>query len=411
MANVAGMQAPSGSRIVPTQVITVPDVLLVEDDDGDALLVEELLLDSGVTVNLDRARSLAEAEDTLRETVVRPHCVLLDLHLPDGRGVDVVEQMLKLAPGSAVVVLTGLAEEEAGLAAVAAGAQDYLVKGFIEPAALGRAIRYAVQRRQIEQAAAALQAGQLRAQENARLERGLLPSPLLRGPGVDVVARYEPSRAQALLGGDFYDVVGLADGTVHAVIGDVSGHGPDEAALGVCLRVAWRSFTLAGLKGPEVLRLMQELLEAERTGPEIFATVTAVELRPVLGTARILRAGHPPLMLRGAPGEDVHFVETAGGPALGLLPVDFATWTEETVDLPPSGALVLFTDGLFEGRVDDRGGRLGESGLLDLARTHAARSGPDFVGALISESRALSESHGGHTDDIAVVHLEWEQNP
>src|SRR5206468_2012152 len=102
-------------------------------------------------------------------------------------------------------------------------------------------IRYAAQRKHVEQASAALQISALRAEENARLERGLLPSPLLHTKDLEVVARYRPGRSQSLLGGDFYDVVETGDGTVHAVIGDVSGHGAAEAAIGVCLRVAWRS--------------------------------------------------------------------------------------------------------------------------------------------------------------------------
>ena len=79
-----------------------------------------------------------------------------------------------------------------------------------------------------------MHASELRANENARLERGLLPSPLLLDcPGVDIVAQYRPSRQFALLGGDFYDFVQTPDRTVHVMVGDVAGHGPDEAALGV----------------------------------------------------------------------------------------------------------------------------------------------------------------------------------
>ena len=69
-----------------------------------------------------------------------------------------------------------------------------------------------------------------------------------------MVARYRPGRANALLGGDFYDVVETPDGTVHAVIGDVCGHGAAEAAIGVCLRVAWRSLVLAGETPPALDR-------------------------------------------------------------------------------------------------------------------------------------------------------------
>lgn len=400
------------ARVSPADLASGGDscltVLLVEDDDGDALLVEETLRDSGLVVRLTRARSLAEARRELRGEHGSPaQCVLLDLHLPDAQGLDVVGQVLAESPRAAVVVLTGLAEEGVGLSAVAAGAQDYLIKGVFEPTVLARSVRYAVQRRQIEQAAMALEASRMRAQENARLERGLLPSPLLHGAGVQVVSRYEPSRSLGLLSGDFYDVVEAADGTVHAVIGDVSGHGPDEAALGVCLRVAWRSFTLAGVTGAGVCELMQKVLVAERTGAEIFATVTTVELPPGMTKAKIVRAGHPPLLLRDPGG--VRLVETAVGPALGLLPDGLCHWREDHLDLPAAGGLALFTDGLFEGRVSTDGRRLGEDGLLALAARYTGRPAEEFVTAVISETRTLSADHGGHSDDVALLHLEWNE--
>ena len=93
---------------------------------------------------------------------------------------------------------------------------------------------------------AQLGAANLTAEENARLERGLLPRPLVADPAVAVDIGYRPGRERALLGGDFYDVVEAADGTLHAVIGDVCGHDPDAAALGVCLRIAWRTLVLGG---------------------------------------------------------------------------------------------------------------------------------------------------------------------
>ncbi|PZS37315.1 MAG: fused response regulator/phosphatase, partial [Pseudonocardiales bacterium] len=120
-------------------------ILLVEDDAGDVLLVEELLADSGMQASLTTARSLAEATGLLSQGPA-PGCILLDLHLPDVQGLEAVTQMLAAAPGAPVVVLTGLAEESAGLAAVAAGAQDYLIKGQAPPDVFGRAIRYATQR-------------------------------------------------------------------------------------------------------------------------------------------------------------------------------------------------------------------------------------------------------------------------
>ncbi|MFD0544770.1 fused response regulator/phosphatase [Streptomyces mexicanus] len=380
-----------------------PSVLLVEDDPGDALLVEELIADSALDTRPVWVRSLAEARAEL--SIAAVDCVLLDLHLPDGQGMQALSQVLADAGGAAVVVLTGLAEEKTGLAAVAAGAQDYLVKGRVEPELLGRAVRYAVQRKQAELAAAALQESQLRARENARLERGLLPSPLLRSPeALEVVARYQPGRAQALLGGDFYDVVEDEDGTVHVVIGDVSGHGPDEAALGVALRIAWRTLTLSGHTGVEAMRSLEQVLVAERAGTEIFATLTAVELVPDRRRMRVLRAGHPGMLLRS--GRNVHWLEVPGGPALGIVP-GLARWSQQEVELPPDASVVLFTDGLFEGQVGDGPERLGEAGLLALARKHAQLPDHRFVDTLIGEAEQLATGKGGLDDDVAVIHLRW----
>jgi serine phosphatase RsbU (regulator of sigma subunit) len=378
-------------------------VLLVEDDAGDALLVEELLADSGVRASLTWVRSLAEAKDLAGRGQV-PGCILLDLHLPDVQGLDAVTQMLAAAPSAPVVVLTGLAEESAGLAAVAAGAQDYLIKGQTPPDVFGRAIRYAAQRKQVEQASAALQVSVLRAEENARLERALLPTPLIRTGDLEVVARYRPGRAHALLGGDFYDVVETSDGTVHAVIGDVCGHGVAEAALGVCLRVAWRSLVLAGATPLAMMRLLEQLLMAEREDEYVFATLTHLAFSADHQHVRLLRAGHPGVLLRSPGG--VELIEGSAGPAVGLVPSP--EWTETELTLPPGAGLVLFTDGLFEGRTGPGSERLGEDGLVELAGDLTALPPAAFVDTLLERTEAVAGQYGGLADDVAVVHLRWK---
>ncbi|SUD47592.1 Swarming motility regulation protein rssB [Nocardia otitidiscaviarum] len=388
--------------LVADRVWPQPRVLLIEDDPADALLVEELVTEGAPGCTLRWVRSLAEADPELRAGTA--NCVLLDLHLPDANGLEALSRV-RGRTDVAVVVLTGLDEEHTGLAAVAAGAQDYLVKGRVEPELFGRAVRYAIQRKQTEHTSAALQASQMRAQENARLERGLLPTPLLPArSAVTAVPRYRPGRAHALLGGDFYDVVADADGIVHAVIGDVSGHGPDAAAAGVALRLAWRTLILSGVTGTRQLRLLEQVLLAERTAPSTFATATSLELRPDDGTVRVLRAGHPGMLLRC--GDEVSWLETPGGPALGFLP-GRADWPEHTVALPADCGLALLTDGLFEGCVNEHGDRLGEDGLLDLARRIRADSPDAFLDALIGQVESLAAASGGLDDDVAMLYLHW----
>ncbi|WP_069169995.1 PP2C family protein-serine/threonine phosphatase [Streptomyces griseus] len=403
----AGLLEPAG---IPEQQsageTSVWDVdaslLLVEDDAGDALLVEEMLSDSELDSSLTWCKTLAEARRFLR-TSPAPVCVLLDLHLPDAHGLAAVRQVVESAPDAAIVVLTGLDESETGLSAVAHGAQDYLVKGRLDPEALGRAVRYALQRKHAERSAAAIRTSRLIAQENARLERALLPIPLLQDDSFRVAARYEAGRAHGLLSGDFYDVVQTDDGVVHAVIGDVSGHGAAEAALGVCLRVAWRTAVMTGVSQLEKISLLEGILAAERSDPHVFATVTTLVFPASRDRVNIARAGHPGLLLRR--GTDVSWVEPDVGMALGLLP-GAGRWTLTELELPPGSELVLFTDGLFEGRTGPQA-RLGEEGLLAMAKKHADLGPRAFVDALVAGATESAAPYGGLADDVAVLHLGW----
>ena len=388
------------SHVAPVTDRRRLSLLLIEDDRADAVLVQELIADSVAEIRVAWAPSMAHAEGVLARE--RPDCVLLDLHLPDATGFDGIARIAERDATLPVVVLTGLNDEQFGVSAVASGAQDYLVKGRVEPDVLRRTLLYAIERKRAELIAVDLHASDLRAQENARLERGLLPSPLLlEGSEVSVVTRYRPSRTNALLGGDFYDVVQTPDRTVHIVIGDVAGHGPDEAALGVALRIAWRTLTLAGVHGEAAMRQLERILHAEGPGRGIFATMLSLAVSPDSPQVITVRAGHPGMLVHG-PGT-VDWVEPPAGPALGW---GADGWPQYAMELPEGGGLVLLTDGLFEAHSGRGAERLGENGLLELARPLAALPGAAFVDALIDHAEARAQTHGGFSDDVAVVRVE-----
>ncbi|MEU9189076.1 fused response regulator/phosphatase [Streptomyces sp. NPDC048484] len=395
-AMTAAPESPSGEPMYR--------ILLIEDDLGDALLVEELLHDTGLRFALTVRTSLAEARTELVGSPI--DCVLLDLHLPDVSGIDAVTAVRALAPHTAVIVLTGLSEDRAGTDAMAAGAQDYLVKGKVEADLLQRTLRYAVYRNQTERASAEAQAIRLRAEENARLERGLLPQPILDTSTVRVTSRYLPSATMALLGGDFLDVVEGDDGLLHAVVGDVSGHGPDAAALGVCLRIAWRSLVLGGHRGGDLLHLMERILVAERGSQQLFATCTLLTLDQDAATATLHLAGHHEPLLTTA--EGTWELTAAHGIALGIVP-GARSWPSTVVPLPPTGALTLYTDGLTEGHNGTKGERLGVEGLLALMGNQPSTDPAVHVDLLIKETHALNA--GRHSDDLAVLRLDWGSGP
>jgi serine phosphatase RsbU (regulator of sigma subunit) len=391
------MVGPRPDPAAPQQSLSL---LLVEDDRGDALLVEELIADANADIRVVWVRTMADAERELAN--VRPDCVLLDLKLPDANGISALDRIAKRADNVPVVVLTGFNDEHFGIAAVASGAQDYLVKGRVDPEMLRRALLYAIERKRAQLVAVALHASQLTAKENTRLARGLLPTPLLlEDPGVDIIAEYRPRHQDAEIGGDFYDFVQTPDRTVHVMVGDVAGHGPDAAALGVALRIGWRALTFAGLRGNERMRQLERLLSAERPATGIFATVISVALAPDSRRFNVVRAGHPGMLLHGP--NTVEWLEPSAGPALGL---GGAEWPLSELELPEGHGLVLLTDGVFEGHSGEGQERLGEEGLLDLARTLTALPGKEFVTALIDGAEKRAEAHGGLSDDIAVVRVE-----
>ncbi|MFJ3840047.1 PP2C family protein-serine/threonine phosphatase [Streptomyces sp. NPDC054904] len=378
-------------------------LLVIEDDPAGGLTVPEILDADGHRIRLRSARNLTEAARLLTPDV---HCVLLDLSLPGADaedGLATLRQVLRLAPRHAVLVLTDGADAERAAEAVRVGAQDFLFRDELDGRLLSRAIRYAVERKRADIAQYKLAESKLRAQENARLERGLLPTPLLEGSDLRFAARYRPGRSRALLGGDFYDTVRTPDGTVHAMIGDVCGHGPDEAALGVELRIAWRALTLAGLCGDDLLSTLQEVLEVERPCEEIFATLCTVDIAPDGRRAGLCLAGHPaPLISRpGRPARLLPYENS--GPALGLLPR--ARWPRRQVELGGTWSLMLYTDGLIEGHIGEGKERLGQDGMVEMINRHLDRglTGEGLLEASVTEARRLN---GGElTDDVAVVLL------
>lgn len=369
-------------------------VLVVEDDDGDALLVRELLSVALPNVEVERVETLADA----RRLVADADCVLLDVGLPDAEGTAGVEQLTSDAPETAVVVLTGAASERLGIAAVAAGAQDYLVKGRVDDQLLARSIRYAIERQRGARLRRHLFEAERRRAENTRMERALTPPPLVRSPDVDVAMRYRAGREGAEIGGDFYDAVEGPDGSLHLLIGDVAGHDPDAAALAARLRSAWRALTLAGLDQLACIGTLDAFLRTE-VEELTFATLTTVVIGPDRRHASLLLAGHPPPILVGPECRLVG--EGEWGHVLGVMPSP--AWSPVDVELGPSTSLLLYTDGLIEGRASPGARRrLGTEAVLEIVdglRAQGHAGGSILEGLLADVQR---RNGGPLADDVAL---------
>jgi PAS domain S-box-containing protein len=123
--------------------------LLIEDDPDDILLVKETLAEVGLgRIKLDYADRLSKG--LIQLSGQSYDILLLDLNLPDSRGLDSLNTTVKRFPKLPVVVLSGLADDAITIEAVRRGAQDYLVKGEISGPLVMRVVRYAIERKQVE---------------------------------------------------------------------------------------------------------------------------------------------------------------------------------------------------------------------------------------------------------------------
>lgn len=125
-------------------------VLLIEDNPGDARLIQEYLTDIKTDeFTLHIADRLQKGLEILDNEFI--DVVLLDLKLPDSEGLNGVEQIFNVAPNIPIIILTGLNDETTAINAVKMGAQDYLVKDRVDSELLLRSIRYSIERKRAEE--------------------------------------------------------------------------------------------------------------------------------------------------------------------------------------------------------------------------------------------------------------------
>jgi PleD family two-component response regulator len=124
-------------------------ILLIEDSAADVRLIQEMMNDTHMSHIIEVAERLSSGISKLSKQDI--DVVLLDLGLPDSERLNTFTRVSAKAPRVPVVVLTGLNDEEIAVRAVSLGAQDYLVKGQINGPLLIRAIRYAIERKRMEE--------------------------------------------------------------------------------------------------------------------------------------------------------------------------------------------------------------------------------------------------------------------
>ncbi len=207
------------------------------------------------------------------------------------------------------------------------------------------------------------------------LQRNLLPDRLPTVPGVTFSSCYLPGEAGLAVGGDWYDVLHLADGRVLLTVGDVVGLGIPAAMNMGRIRTVLQ---YCAMDDPDPASLLSRLNAHLRALPDgEMATVALLLYDAASGRAVLASAGHLPLLLQ-EPGGRVRTLPTPNGAPLRASAS--SRYTDEVVDLPPGSTVVLYTDGLVERR-----GESLDEGFAHLAgaATSIGESPPDLAQRLV----------------------------
>lgn len=225
------------------------------------------------------------------------------------------------------------------------------------------------------------------------LQQSMLPTLPKHLPGLEIAARYQPSRDGLDIGGDWYDAFFLPDGAVALEIGDAQGHDVDAAVFMGQVRSSMRAIAAHEPEPGTVLTRTNDLLVA-MDAPR-FASCTMLHVDPQDGQVTGTSAGHVPLL--HARDDGSHTVRTLpGGPVLGIVPG--TEYPEGTFVLEEGTALVMVTDGVVEGPGLTLEGGLERVGAL------AGRALKEQLGAEATADRILDAVAAvDHLDDVAVL--------
>ncbi|MQY40015.1 hypothetical protein SRB17_80440 [Streptomyces sp. RB17] len=225
------------------------------------------------------------------------------------------------------------------------------------------------------------------------LQQTMLPTLPERLPGLEVAARYRPSRDGLDIGGDWYDAFVMPDGAIALEIGDIQGHDVDAAAAMGQVRSFMRGIAVHEPDPATVLTRTNELLvtmDAAR-----FASCTMLHLDPRDGRVTGASAGHVPLLYARDDGS--HSIrELPGGPVLGVLPD--ADYLEGTFTLGKDTALIMVTDGVVEGPALTLDAGLERAGTLAAQAVHDGLNVEETADRILDAAVAVD-----HLDDVAVL--------
>lgn len=209
------------------------------------------------------------------------------------------------------------------------------------------------------------------------------------------------TRPANTVGGDFYDVIPLADGRLVLAIGDVAGKGSPAALLMALLLAMLRTLVDEGLEAGRLIERLNVQV-AKHSPASRFITFFYAVYDPGTGDLQFVNAGHlPPLLLRASGRIEPVTASTGSGLALGMF--DHATYDTQRVTVERGDVLVLYTDGITEAENPD--GKAFEDTGLEAVVRRTAGSDPGQIGSAILEAVERYAADARLADDLTALVL------
>jgi phosphoserine phosphatase RsbU/P len=339
--------------------------ILVVDDDEATLVVLRGVLEHAGYANVETTSDPCRVPELFANT--RPKLVLMDLHMPQIEGLDLMEQLKAMTDERSSVpflVLTADESDATKRRALSLGARDFLTKP-VDRVELLLRVRNLLRVQQVQDGLF---------EQNAQLERqrlgllrdlqtmqaALVPEISSRLGGLAVSVAYRPAEGPAA-GGDFYDVFAPRPGEVAIMLGDVAGHGREALAHAALTRYTLRAYLQAGLEPRAALATAGRVLVDDTGERHVTVAVGVYDSRTATLTYAL--AGHPPPLMVGPEHPPrAEPLTVCSSPPIGW---GIATGRRQTrVSLAPGGAVCFFSDGLIEARRN--GQLLGRTGLHEI---------------------------------------------
>ncbi len=393
-----------------------PASIVIVDDEDVVLRSLSSLLSLETDYEIHTFVSPFAALDVFKD--IHVDLVISDFLMPEMNGLELLAAIKRRYPDVVRVLLTGYADRENAIRAInEVGLFQYLEKPW-DNDQLILLIKNGLNQRRLERTLidkvgeldrALRETDRLAQQQEQfreemmlarRIQENLLPECFPDVAGLNFSAKYLPAQE---VGGDYYDVIPLADGVLAAIIADVTGHGIQAALSTTMLKSLFTDFVNTAVGPEDILRRMNDVLH--RVLPtDVFVAASVAEIEARTGIVRVTNGGglHPFIIRRRE--KTVEPVIT-NGLLLGVVDSElFHPGEEVTVDLAPGDSMFFYTDGLSEAE-DGNGDQFGETRLRRKILESSNLPSPELNDFIVEDLRAFAVADH-KWDDITILSVE-----